>query len=775
MGRPSVVLPLGTLARRRRLLLLPAAVVLAGSAGALGGAPSPDDRAALGGRPVAKAAMISNLRVDGHPTPAMGSAAPPVPVLPGPPESAPSPVPPYSVTFGWDFSGKQTGWEIEHYQEAVGVTSGHWLSGQVTGSAGAHNPVAYNEAQAPGGYGVSHCRGIDVYFRVRLRDGSGGIWTDFTPYQRYRLNAFPLISAMESIGAGSSPSELTLHGRPPATPGRTLEVGAGRPYATIQSAVDAATMPGDTVLVHSGTYRETVRPKKSGTEESPVTIKANSGDEVVVDGDDYGFAIEGASHLVVDGFKVVNCAKSGINITRSEGCIIRNNRLSGNGESDIFIYYRVANHKVLGNVCSSTGTGPANIFSSAPFTEIRRNECSRGRSGIYLGLGGSNQIVEENVVHDVRGGEDGAAIHSYTSHNLTFRRNLVYDVPRSSPGGIMIWRASNGIIENNTVARADVPWAGIAAVLGEGHVIRNNLVVDSSRGIHLQSSANIVADFNAFFRNASTYGGTAAPSPVGPHDVLSDPKLAGAAKNDFSLAAGSPLVDQAAAGTPVPLDGGARADIGCFERGAAPWKAGPGPAATAYEPSFRVAGLPAALLWKFTDFDGHAQARFQVEIDGGNTFDTKDLRRADVVSSKTPAAGLAGGLPDGKYHVRVRASDSLEPGMWGSWSDGNVAFLLSDGGADPPPEAARDGGGAGSEASRDAGPQGDVGAPGQDAAGDGGTPPRPDAGPPGAGGGGKGGCGFANPAGRTAPSGSLAATLAWLLRRSRRRGSPRHG
>lgn len=45
------------------------------------------------------------------------------------------------------------------------------------------------------------------------------------------------------------------------------------PFRTIQKAADTA-LPGDTVIISTGTYRETVRPARSGTAGSPITYRA---------------------------------------------------------------------------------------------------------------------------------------------------------------------------------------------------------------------------------------------------------------------------------------------------------------------------------------------------------------------------------------------------------------------------------------------------------------------------------------------------------------------
>ncbi len=57
------------------------------------------------------------------------------------------------------------------------------------------------------------------------------------------------------------------------------------PFQTIQAAANVAE-PGDTVLIHSGTYRETVTPAHSGAPASPITYKPFGDGAVVVDGAD---------------------------------------------------------------------------------------------------------------------------------------------------------------------------------------------------------------------------------------------------------------------------------------------------------------------------------------------------------------------------------------------------------------------------------------------------------------------------------------------------------
>jgi parallel beta-helix repeat protein len=58
---------------------------------------------------------------------------------------------------------------------------------------------------------------------------------------------------------------------------------AAAPFRTIQEAANVAG-PGDTVLIHSGTYRETVTPARSGTAAAPITYKPYGDGTVTVSG-----------------------------------------------------------------------------------------------------------------------------------------------------------------------------------------------------------------------------------------------------------------------------------------------------------------------------------------------------------------------------------------------------------------------------------------------------------------------------------------------------------
>ncbi|MGD0898220.1 MAG: right-handed parallel beta-helix repeat-containing protein [Thermoguttaceae bacterium] len=58
---------------------------------------------------------------------------------------------------------------------------------------------------------------------------------------------------------------------------------AEQPFLTLQRAA-AAVQPGDTCVVHEGTYRETVRPVRSGTPEAPIRFVVAPGEKALITG-----------------------------------------------------------------------------------------------------------------------------------------------------------------------------------------------------------------------------------------------------------------------------------------------------------------------------------------------------------------------------------------------------------------------------------------------------------------------------------------------------------
>ena len=80
---------------------------------------------------------------------------------------------------------------------------------------------------------------------------------------------------------------------------------ADQPFETLKRAARVAG-PSDTVIVHEGTYQETIRPLRSGAEGSPITFRAAKGERVVIDGQKmlipHAVDLQNRDHINIRGF-----------------------------------------------------------------------------------------------------------------------------------------------------------------------------------------------------------------------------------------------------------------------------------------------------------------------------------------------------------------------------------------------------------------------------------------------------------------------------------------
>src|SRR5208282_5153649 len=95
-----------------------------------------------------------------------------------------------------------------------------------------------------------------------------------------RMSAWACIAAALLTGPTASARQIHV-----AKIGANANAGtAESPYLTIGRAAEAA-QPGDTVIVHRGTYREWVKPLRGGRDEnSRITYRAASGEDVLIKG-----------------------------------------------------------------------------------------------------------------------------------------------------------------------------------------------------------------------------------------------------------------------------------------------------------------------------------------------------------------------------------------------------------------------------------------------------------------------------------------------------------
>ena len=183
-----------------------------------------------------------------------------------------------------------------------------------------------------------------------------------------------------------------------------------------------AANPGDTIIVHDGTYTENVNVNKELTiksENGYATTKVHGGvtsdhvfdvqaNNVTIGITDQGFSIYGATDY----------KKAGIYLIGRTGCTIQNNRCGWDGthKNSIGIFLvSSGSNTISGNTCSSNGI----YLKSSSNNTVSGNTCSSNSYGIYLYNASSNIIYLNNFsnTHNV---------YSNSSNSWSFPTKLCY-------------------------------------------------------------------------------------------------------------------------------------------------------------------------------------------------------------------------------------------------------------------------------------------------------------------------------------------------------------
>jgi hypothetical protein len=389
--------------------------------------------------------------------------------------------------------------------------------------------------------------------------------------------------------------------------------GAGteaQPWATIRHAADSV-IPGDTVLIHPGTYSEAVHMTTSATEALPIIFRA-SAPGVVIDGaalpTDFAhrdlFFIEHADWVTVESLTLQDAHRAGVRLSYANHVTIRGCLCADSGTWGIFTDF--SDDTLLeGNDCrGSVAEHGIYVSNSSDRAVIRGNHChDNNASGIQINADpqfldpgdgiSSNCLVENNICHD-NGTAGGAAINLASVRDSVIRNNLLWG---NRAGGIAGWGDGNGpawgTMDNqfyhNTVWFR--PTEGRWCIsLKEGSVrntIRDNILFGGHRGaIEFDDSSFVgwVADHNLLRRDGSAQIATNESTDaaftlaqwqalgMGQGSIGDDPLFIDTATGDFRLQPTSPAIDRGVVipGILTDLLGAPRLqglapDLGCYE------------------------------------------------------------------------------------------------------------------------------------------------------------------------------------------------------------------
>jgi hypothetical protein len=375
-------------------------------------------------------------------------------------------------------------------------------------------------------------------------------------------------------------------------------LSAGAAWATLVYAADQVG-PGDTVHVLPGSYQGFYL-DTSGTPGNPITFIADAPGVNITSNNPTtpdGINIEGADHVVIDGFTASNRTRAGIRAALSNFVTIRNCTAGDNGVWGIFTGFTddllVENNETYGSVLehgiyvSNSCDRPVvrgNLIYDNHGNGIHLNgDESQGGDGLI-----EDALIERNVIYG-NGVGGGSGINGDGLVDSVIRNNLLYD---NHASGVSLYRidggagATNNLVVNNTIVNAsDGRWCVNISDGSTDNTVRNNILYNfhSFRGaitIDSASLAGFSSDYNAVISRFSDDGGSsvmnlAAWQGLGydADSFVSTPAALFVTPGvDFHLSPTSPARDGGtASGAPAEdLDGdprpvGAGYDIGAYE------------------------------------------------------------------------------------------------------------------------------------------------------------------------------------------------------------------
>lgn len=254
-------------------------------------------------------------------------------------------------------------------------------------------------------------------------------------------------------------------------------------FSTIQSAIDAS-QNGDTILVASGTYKETLK-----IIDKSLTLKGNNRDGTIIDGENDKelptILVEGGS-ADISGFTVKN-GVDGIRVENSLLSIVSDNIITNNFNSGI-------------NLINSPAEITNNVISNNQFL-------GEGTFADGIRLAGSDFLVEGNNIS--KNANEGIAI--LDDSDGLIKKNTISN---NESVGLLINNSKIEVVEN--IIKENL-FIGILVGFSSGLIIDNNINNNSSMGITLIDSFELEIKGNFIEGNSKSsnfIGGIAALNTI---------------------------------------------------------------------------------------------------------------------------------------------------------------------------------------------------------------------------------------------------------------------
>jgi nitrous oxidase accessory protein len=295
----------------------------------------------------------------------------------------------------------------------------------------------------------------------------------------------------------------------------TIEVGKGKKYTTISSAIDAANS-GDVIKINPGNYAE-------GEIKINKRIHLQGINWPVVDGKNKTqILLVEANGVTIEGLDLRNCGYSStydwaaIKVINSTHVNIRNNKLFDNAFAinlQNTSFCRIENNIVKGKATSEIESGNAIHCWKSNHIRIIGNELTGHRDGIYFEFVTFSFIQNNNSYKNIRYGlhfmfsnddiyfnntfrANGSGVAVMFSRNVSMMWNHFEENWGSAAYGILLKEISGGKIERNNFVRNTV---GVYMEGTNSIDVFNNNFKANGWALRIQSSCNNNQVFNNNF------------------------------------------------------------------------------------------------------------------------------------------------------------------------------------------------------------------------------------------------------------------------------------
>jgi hypothetical protein len=368
------------------------------------------------------------------------------------------------------------------------------------------------------------------------------------------------------------------------TAAATLHVGAGQPYLTLSAAVNAV-MPGDTILIHAGSYPGGLYfANLQGNANQWITIRNASDETVIFEGGNNAIQLTDPAYLHLRGLVFQHQTGNGVNVDDGgsydtpahhvvfEDCTFRD--MSASGNNDLLKlsgldYFEVRNCTFLNGAAGGSGIDMVGCHQGL----IEDNYFENLGSNSIQCKGGSEWVrMESNFFRDGGqrtlnlGGSTGLQFfRPDTAHfeaaNLQVYANIIVGswAPVAYVGSVHVEVANNTIYQpENWVIRILQETVDPDRFLecGDNSFINNIIWLDDNLSTEVNTGPNTAPE-TFFFSNNLWFNADNAnwPGPNLPvaeaNTVLNaDPLFTDPDNDDFAIPANSPA---AGAGLPIAL------------------------------------------------------------------------------------------------------------------------------------------------------------------------------------------------------------------------------